>query len=196
MIKRSTDLVGAFLGLTVLSPLLLVIAILVKVTSPGPVFYRGVRTGRHGRQFRIFKFRTMVENAEVVGGPTTAQDDERVTTVGRVLRRWKLDELPQLLNVIKGDMSLVGPRPEVSECTRLYTGDELLILSVRPGLTDFASIEYAQLDRVVGREQPFEVYKELVLPRKNLLRIKYVHEQSFVTDMKLIFKTLLRIVRR
>ena len=139
--KRTFDLMAASVGLVILSPLLLVIACAVRCDTRGPVFYRGVRTGLNGIPFRIIKFRTMVPDAESLGGKVTARDDARVTRVGRVLRRYKLDELPQLINVIKGDMSVVGPRPEVSEYTALYTDEEHVILSVRPGITDYASIE-------------------------------------------------------
>lgn len=178
-----------------LAPVLITIAVAIKLTSPGPVFYRGVRTGLHGKPFRIFKFRTMVVNAEKVGGPSTGKDDPRITSVGGFLRRYKLDELPQLLNVISGEMSLVGPRPEVPQYTAEYQGEELLILTVRPGITDYASIKFSRLDEVLGSEEPDRVYEEKVRPVKNALRIKYVKEQSFFGDIALIFSTIFRICR-
>lgn len=195
MVKRIFDIIFASLGALMLAPVLIAIAVAIKLTSPGPVFYRGVRTGLHGKSFRIFKFRTMVVNAEKVGGPSTGKDDPRITSVGGFLRRYKLDELPQLLNVISGEMSLVGPRPEVPQYTAEYQGEELLILTVRPGITDYASIKFSRLDEVLGSEEPDRVYEEKVRPVKNALRIKYVKEQSFFGDIALIFSTIFRICR-
>lgn len=149
----------------------------------------------HGLPFRIFKFRTMVMNAEAIGGPSTGKDDPRVTRVGRFLRRYKLDELPQLLNVLRGEMSIVGPRPEVPQYTALYEGDELLILTVRPGITDYASVEFAQLSEVLGSDDPDRMYEERVRPIKNALRVKYVKEQSLVVDLKIIALTVARLLR-
>ena len=140
LLKRAFDLVVAAVGLIVTGPLFAVIAVIITLDSPGPVFYRGERVGRGGRTFRIFKFRTMVHNAEALGGPSTADDDPRITRVGRWLRRHKVDELPQLLNVLTGEMSIVGPRPEVSQYAALLSAEERAILSVRPGMTDWASI--------------------------------------------------------
>ena len=195
--KRTFDLMAASVGLVILSPLLLVIACAVRCDARGPVFYRGVRTGLNGIPFRIIKFRTMVPDAESLGGKVTARDDARVTRVGRVLRRYKLDELPQLINVIKGDMSVVGPRPEVSEYTALYTDEEHVILSVRPGITDYASIELVQLGEVVGsdtKDGAFEDRVRKVLEVKNALRVKYVREQTLIGDIKLILLTLRKLI--
>jgi len=193
MAKRLFDIIFSLAGLVVLGPLMVVIAVLVKLDSTGPVFYRGVRSGQHGRLFRILKFRTMRPDAEKVGGPTTAKRDPRITRIGTVLRRTKLDEIPQVLNVLAGQMSLVGPRPEVPECTALYVGEEKLILNVRPGVTDFASIEFLHLDDLVGDETPYEVYMQRVWPVKNALRIRYVKEQSLLLDVKLICATFTRL---
>ena len=187
------DVLVAAIGLLLLSPLLLLIAALVKLDSKGPVFFRGIRTGRYGIPFRIYKYRTMVVNAENLGGGSTAGNDPRVTRLGRFLRPRKLDELPQLLNVLKGDMSLVGPRPELPQYTDLYRGDEQLILTVRPGIADYASLEYVQLGKILGDENPDRVYEEQVLPRKNALRVKYVREQSFSGDVMIILKTLRKL---
>lgn len=195
--KRSFDLLAASVGLVILSPLFLVITCLLKWDKSGPVFYRGLRIGLNGVPFRIIKFRTMVPNAESLGGRVTEQDDARVTQVGMALRKYKLDELPQLINVIRGDMSIVGPRPEVPEYTSLYTDEEHLILSVRPGITDYASIQFVQLNEVVGsniQDGAFEERVEKVLEIKNALRMKYVREQTFVGDIKLILRTLWRLV--
>lgn len=188
--KRAFDIISGLLGLVILSPLLFLIAILVKLDSKGSIFYRGVRTGRYGKPFKIFKFRTMVPNAEQLGGGSTAKNDPRVTKIGCFLREYKLDELPQLINVLKGDMSLVGPRPELIQYTQLYRAEEELILTVRPGITDYASIEFIQLSEVLGSESPDKVYEEQVRPIKNRLRVKYVKEQSFWGDLRIIFKTL------
>lgn len=173
---------------------MLLIAVAIKLGSPGPVFYRGVRTGRYGRPFRIFKYRTMVPNAEALGGGSTAKDDPRITRIGRFLRRHKLDELPQLLNVIQGEMSIVGPRPELPQYTSQYQGEELQILSVRPGITDYASMEFVYLGDILGNEEPDRVYEEKVRPIKNALRIRYVKEQSLRNDIAIILRTLSKIV--
>ena len=194
--KRLFDLVAAIIGLIVLFPLLLLFAILIKIDSSGPVFYRGIRTGKGGRPFRIFKFRTMIPNADQLGGLSTAKDDPRVTRVGKVLRKYKLDELPQLLNVLKGEMSIVGPRPEMPDYTSQYRGEEKRILSVKPGITDYASIKFSNLGEVLGNEKPNQVYEEQVRPVKNALRVKYVNEQSFLTDMKILAQTFLVLLKK
>jgi lipopolysaccharide/colanic/teichoic acid biosynthesis glycosyltransferase len=191
--KRVFDLVVASVGLVVLAPVLVLTALAVALDSGLPVFYRGVRTGKGGIPFRIFKFRTMRVDAEQVGGGSTGKNDPRITRVGRVLRRHKLDELPQLLNVIRGEMSLVGPRPELPAYTALYAGEELSILSVRPGITDLASIEFVHLGDVLGDEDPDRKYEEEVRPVKNALRVRYVKEQSFLGDLRLLFRTIARI---
>jgi len=195
-IKRAMDVVLSLAILAVIWPLLCLVAFAVRLSGPGPVFYRGVRTGLHGKPFRIFKFRTMVSDAEKRGGPTTGTDDPRVTRVGRFLRRTKLDELPQFLNVLSGDMSLVGPRPEVPEYTSRYAGEELTILSVKPGITDYASIEFADLDDLVGRDDPDEYFRRHILPRKNELRVKYVKNRSLAEDMRILGRTLGRVAGR
>ncbi len=195
-IKRSLDVGLSFLALLVTWPVLVAAAAAVKLSSPGPVFYRGLRSGLNGRTFRIYKLRTMVENAEDLGGATTGTNDRRVTRVGSFLRRTKLDELPQFLNVLAGDMSLVGPRPEVLEYTSQYRGEEACILLMRPGITDFASIEFADLDDLVGSEDPDRYFREVVLPRKNALRVKYVKEWSLRSDFRILWLTLVRVVRR
>ncbi len=194
MAKRIFDILVSVVGLIVLAPLLLLIAVVIKLDSTGPVFYRGVRSGLNGRPFRIYKFRTMVPNAEKLGGLSTAKDDPRVTRVGKFLRRYKLDELPQLINVLKGEMSIVGPRPEMPEYTGQYTGEEKLILTVRPGITDYASLEFIQLGEILGSDDVDRVYEERVRPIKNALRVKYVKERSFYVDILIILKTLAKLV--
>jgi lipopolysaccharide/colanic/teichoic acid biosynthesis glycosyltransferase len=189
MLKRLFDLLVCIAASPVLIPAFGIIALLIKVDSRGAVFYLGIRTGRFGRPFKIFKFRTMILDAEQLGGGTTALNDPRVTRVGRVLRKYKLDELPQIFNVIKGDMSLVGPRPELPEYTRKYQGEEKIILTVRPGITDYCSVAYSSLDEHVGEVEADAVFEERILPEKNRLRIRYVREQSFKTDLIIITKT-------
>jgi lipopolysaccharide/colanic/teichoic acid biosynthesis glycosyltransferase len=136
----------------------------------------------------------MVPEAERLGGGSTAKDDPRVTRIGRFVRKYKLDELPQLLNVLRGEMSIVGPRPELPQYTRLYTGEEQLILTVLPGIADYASIEFIHLSEILGNDAPDQVYEEKVRPIKNALRVKYVKEQSFCGDLVIIFRTILKLV--
>ena len=193
--KRSFDLLLSFIALILLSPILLAVAIIIKKETEGPVFYRGVRSGLGGKTFRIFKFRTMVPDAERVGGPSTALNDPRLTKVGMFLRKYKLDELPQFMNVLVGDMSIVGPRPQVEKYTKLYNAEEQVILTVRPGITDYASIRFINLDQMLGDEGVDEKYLREVEPVKNSLRMKYAKEHSFWIDCKIILLTILQMVR-
>jgi lipopolysaccharide/colanic/teichoic acid biosynthesis glycosyltransferase len=191
MVKRSFDIVVSGFGLIILSPLMAITAIIIKLDSHGPIFYRGTRTGRHGIPFAMLKFRSMVSNAEQVGGTSTAATDPRITRVGRFLRQTKLDELPQLVNVFKGEMSLVGPRPEVEEYTRLYSQEERAILSVRPGITDLSSIRFLQLNALLARvDDPDRYFAEKILPDKNRLRVEYIRRKSFLLDLEILFQTL------
>ena len=190
MLKRSFDFLGAAFGLFLFSPILVGIALLIKIDG-GPVFYRGVRVGLHGRPFRIFKFRTMVANADKLGGSSTADDDPRITRVGKFLRKYKLDELPQLINVLKGDMSIVGPRPEVPSEVERYSYEHRRLLSVRPGLTDYASIRFHNEGEILkGHPDPHKAYRELIQPEKIRLGLAYVHAQSLWTDLKVIGLTI------
>jgi lipopolysaccharide/colanic/teichoic acid biosynthesis glycosyltransferase len=178
------------------SPVLLVLSILIKKEDGGPVFYRGVRVGRFGKTFRIFKFRTMVINAEKLGGPSTSDDDPRITRVGKFIRKFKLDELPQLINVLKGEMSIVGPRPEVQIYVDMFTEEEKAILSVRPGITDWASIWNPDEGAILaGSPDPEKTYMEKIRPEKIRLQLKYVREQSFWNDLKIIVQTLITIIK-
>ncbi len=194
--KRIFDVILSLFGLVIISPILITVALIIKITSPGPVFYRGVRTGLHYKSFRIFKFRSMVVNAEQVGGTTTKDKDPRITWIGAIIRKYKIDELPQLLNVLKGDMSFVGPRPEVAEYTDIYTEEEKAILSVRPGITDFSSIKFVDLQAHVGSGDADKVFRNEILPEKNRLRLKYVHECSFLVDIKILLWTTLLILAK
>jgi len=188
--KRLFDVGASAVALALLSPLLLLIAIGVKLGSPGPVFYRGIRTGLHGEPFRILKFRTMVVDAAERGGPSTGLNDPRVTGFGAILRRHKLDELPNLFCVLAGRMSIVGPRPEVPRYTSLYRGDETMILSMRPGITDLSSVRFIDLASHIGETDVDAIFEARVLPVKNRLRVQYVKEWSFWNDMKIIGRTL------
>ena len=195
-LKRILDIFLSFFILLFIWPFILVVAINIKLSSPGPVFYRGIRTGLHAKPFRILKFRTMVINAESLGGPTTGTDDKRVTRIGSLLRRTKLDELPQFFNVLRGEMSLVGPRPEVLEYTATYNEGEKCILSMRPGITDYASIEFADLDDRVGNVDPDKFFREHIMPRKTELRVKYVKEWSLRSDFQILWLTFFRVIKR
>jgi lipopolysaccharide/colanic/teichoic acid biosynthesis glycosyltransferase len=196
MLKRAFDFFSSLIGLILVSPILLTIAILIKREDGGPVFYRGVRVGRYGKPFRIFKFRTMVLNAEKLGGPSTADDDPRITKVGKFVRKFKLDELPQLLNVLKGEMSFVGPRPEVQMYVDMFTEEEKAILSVRPGITDWASIWNPDEGAILaGSPDPEKTYMETIRPEKIRLQLKYVRERSFWNDLKIIAQTIIAIIK-
>ena len=191
MLKRAFDIIFSFLGLLVLSPLFLIIAILIKRDSKGPVFFRGKRVGKDGKLFKIYKFRTMVVDAGKLGGPSTPDDDPRITKAGRFIRKYKIDELPQLINVLKGEMSLVGPRPEVEEYVKLYSEEEKAILSVLPGVTDYASIWNPNEGKVLaGSEDPEKAYMEKIWPEKQRLRLEYARGHSLWIDFKIILKTI------
>ena len=195
-IKRVLDLVLALIFAVILAPVYLILALAVVIDTGLPVFYRAERGGYRNRPFRIFKFRSMVKNADKIGGGTTALNDSRITKVGNVLRKTKLDEIPQLFNIIKGDMSFIGPRPELIRYTSQYEGEELLIHRVRPGITDYSSIEFINLDEIVGGENADEMYEKYVLKRKNELRVKYAKTVSFSTDFKLLFITIWDVLKK
>jgi lipopolysaccharide/colanic/teichoic acid biosynthesis glycosyltransferase len=173
------------------------VALLIKLSSEGAVFYRGTRVGKGGRNFRIFKFRTMVENADKIGGPSTAGDDPRLTKIGGFLKKYQLDELPQIINVLKGEMSFVGPRPEVPYYVDMMTNEEKnIILSVPQGMTDLASLSNFHEGEVLrGSQDPEKTYMEKIRPEKLDLQMKYVRERSFLLDIKIIFKTISKIFR-
>ncbi len=195
-LKRSFDIIVSLSCLAALSPLMLVIAVLIKLDSPGPVFYRGVRVGRYGRPFRMFKFRTMAADAEKRGGPSTASDDPRITRFGAFLRRYKLDELPQLIDVLRGEMSIVGPRPEVPMEVETYTSEQRRILEVRPGITDWASLTFHDEGEILrGSPDPHKTYREKIKPEKLRLALRYIDERSFLTDMKIIIETIKTLSR-
>ena len=194
--KRLIDILLAVIGLVFIWPILFVCAVAVKLSSPGPVLYLGKRTGRYGVPFKIFKFRSMREDAERTGGTTTAKNDTRITSVGKFFRKYKLDELPQLFNVLRGEMSFVGPRPEVAEYTEMYSVEEQEILSVRPGITDLSSLTFSDLQSHVGSENPDEAFRRYVLPQKNRLRLKYAREHTILMDFIILMKTVLLVVAK
>ena len=196
-VKRIVDVLVAGAGLVVLAPFMAGVAAAILCDSPGAAIYRGWRIGRSGEPFVMFKFRTMVADAASRGGPSTPDDDPRITRVGRWLRRYKLDELPQLLNVLRGEMSLVGPRPEVPQYAAMLTGEERVILSVRPGMTDWASIwDIDEGQTLAGSSDVERKYLEEIWPQKSRLQMKYVREQSLATDLQIIAQTVARMLRR
>jgi lipopolysaccharide/colanic/teichoic acid biosynthesis glycosyltransferase len=192
--KRTFDLLAAMVGLLVLSPILFFCALLVRLTSRGRVFFRQVRLGQHGRPFKVFKFRTMRVGADRTGPSVVVPGDQRLTLIGDSLRRTKLDELPQLLNVLRGDMSLVGPRPRVPEEVNLGDPEEQTLLSVRPGLTSYASVYHRmEADYCARQDNPQAVHRELILPQKSYLDLEYVSNLSLGLDLKLILLTILLV---
>ena len=188
--KRGLDLLVSLLLLVLLSPLLLAIAIAIKLDSPGPVFYRGQRVGQHGRRFGLFKFRSMVADAARRGPGITAAGDPRITRVGRLLRRTKLDELPQLLNVLRGEMSLVGPRPEDPRYVALYTPEQRRILEVRPGITSLASIRYRHEESILAQGELDDLYVKMVMPAKLAIDLAYLERRTFWRDLGVLLRTV------
>lgn len=173
------------------------VAVGIRLTSRGPVLYRGVRVGRNGRSFRMLKFRTMIVDAEALGGYCVGEDDPRITSFGRWLRKYKLDELPQLINILYGEMSTVGPRPEVQKYVDLYTDEDKLILTVRPGITDWATLWDSDEGAILsGRPDPERTYLELIRPEKLRLQIEYVRGQSMLVDLKILITTIGLVLTR
>ena len=195
--KRVCDLGISSLALLVLLPVMVALAVAIKLEDGGPVFYRGRRVGAGGVPFRIFKFRTMIVNADQLGGSSTGDDDPRITRIGKKLRKSKLDELPQLLNVLIGDMSLVGPRPEVEKYVRLFSEEERVILTVKPGITDWATLENSDEGALLaGKADAERAYLEEIRPQKLRLQIAYVRQRSLWVDLTILFRTLAVIVTR
>ncbi len=192
MLKRFFDIILSLFGLIFVSPLFLIVAILIKLSYSGPVFYRGERTGKDGKIFKIFKFRTMVVDADKIGGPSTSADDSRLLRIGKFLRKHNLDELPQLINILKGEMSFVGPRPEVpSEVETYEEGTKKIILSLKPGMTDLATLANIHEEEILREAaDPHQVYRELIKPKKLKLAVEYVKKRSFWLDIKIIIQTL------
>jgi len=196
--KRVFDLFFTVPGLIILLPFFALIALWIKLDSKGPVFYRQERVGRYGETFKIYKFRTMVENADKIGGAITIGNDPRITKVGRFLRKYKIDELPQLINVLKGEMSLVGPRPEVSKYVNLYTSEQREVLNLIPGITDPASIKYrnenillaACIDTYGASYAPEQLYIQEIMPDKIRINLEYASKATIFTDFTIILKTI------
>lgn len=196
MIKRLFDIVFSFFGLLILLPILLIIAIGIKVESKGAVFYKQTRVGRHNQHFKIFKFRTMFVGSDIKGLLTLGNNDNRVTKVGYYLRKYKLDELPQLINVFIGNMSFVGPRPEVRKYVDYYSKEDLQILNVKPGITDYASIAFRdEAELLKDTDNPEKLYIENIMPKKIALNKKYISNPSVFTDVKIILKTFSTILK-
>ena len=193
-IKRVAGLILAIPFFILALPVYLFISIAIVAEDGPPVFYRPMRAGYKGIPFRIFKFRTMIKNADKIGGGTTAQNDPRITKVGKVLRKTKLDETANLINILLGTMSFIGPRPELLQYAEQYKDDEKKILEVRPGVTDYSSIEFINLDEIVGNENADEMYEKYVLPKKNALRVKYAENISFTTDLEIFTRTIWKVL--
>ena len=193
---RFFDLLFSFLGLIVLSPFFLLMALLIAADSRGGVFYCQTRVGKNGKDFRLYKFRTMASGSDKKGLITVGAKDARITKVGYFLRKYKLDELPQLINVLKGEMSLVGPRPEVRKYVEMYTPEQRRVLSVRPGITDYASIEYVDENRILGEaEDPDKAYIEKIMPDKIRYNMRYIEHKGVGEYFKIIFLTFWSIVK-
>lgn len=195
IVKRILDFVMAFFAIIILLPLFLLISIAILIDSKGNVFYVQQRVGKNNKNFKLFKFRTMRAHADKAGLLTIGDHDNRITKIGYLLRKSKLDELPQLLNILFGQMSFVGPRPEVRYYVNYYTPEQMKVLSVLPGLTDWASMMYIDENEILRQAEDHEqTYIETIMPAKLALNVKYINEMSFVCDMKIIFKTLIKIV--
>lgn len=193
--KRLFDILASFIGLLILLPLLIIIGLAIVIDSRGGVFYCQKRVGKNNKDFRLFKFRSMATNSDKKGLLTVGFNDSRITKVGYFIRKYKFDELPQLINVFIGDMSLVGPRPEVRKYVNLYTPEQLEVLNVRPGITDYASIEYSNENEILaGTENPEKIYVEEIMPAKLKLNKKYIAEVGLTTDIKLIFRTISKLL--
>lgn len=191
VIKRIFDIVASLVGLIILSPMLIIVSICIKLDSKGPIFFKQKRVGKNKKIFEIYKFRTMVTDAEKLGKQITVGNDSRITKVGKFIRKCKLDEFPQLINVVKGEMSLVGPRPEVPRYVELYDEYQKQILLVRPGITDYASIEFRNENEILENSiNPEEIYIEEIMTRKIELNMKYIRNISLFEDIKMIIKTI------
>lgn len=192
--KRIFDIISSSIVLLICSPFFIIISLLVAFGSKGGVFYKQTRVGKNNEDFKLYKFRTMVVDADKSGQLTVGGRDSRITKTGFFLRKYKLDELPQLINILKGEMSVVGPRPEVRKYVDLYTEEQLKVLSVQPGLTDYASIMYSNENEILGKsDNPEETYIKEIMQEKLKLALKYIEEKSFLTDLKIIFLTLKKI---
>jgi len=193
VVKRIVDFICSTLGLIILSPILIAIAIKIKIGDHGPVFFKQIRVGEKNKEFEILKFRTMVVDAEKIGRQITIGNDSRITKIGVFLRKYKFDELPQLINVFKGDMSLVGPRPEVPRYVKLYNEEQKKVLEVKPGITDLASIRYRDENDLLGEaENPDDFYINTIMPDKLALNLEYINKNNVFFDIYIILKTIIK----
>ncbi|RMI27473.1 MAG: sugar transferase [Calditrichaeota bacterium] len=195
ILKRGFDIVFALLGLILFVPLMGVVAVLILITDPGPIFYRAPRVGRGGRLFRMIKFRTMVKNADKIGPAVTAGNDPRITPLGRFLRKSKWDELPSLWNVLIGDMSFVGPRPENPDSARQYSPEQKRVLSVKPGITSLATIKYRHEEEILEKAESLEEAYYEIMQDKLAIELDYIKNQSLANDIRIIFQTIREIFR-
>jgi len=197
LLKRLFDIIFSLIVLLTFLPVFIVVAVLIGVDSKGGVFFKQIRVGKNNVDFFLYKFRTMSVGSDKKGEITIGNNDSRITKVGSVLRKYKLDEFPQLLNILNGEMSIVGPRPEVRKYVELYTKEQLNVLSVKPGLTDYASLEYINESEILGNsEDPNQTYINEIMPIKLKLNLRYISKISFITDLSLIFKTIIRILAK
>ena len=195
IIKRIFDFFAALIGIIILSPILLIVSIAIKMDSTGDILFLQKRVGKDGKEFNIYKFRTMVTDAEKLGKQITVGKDNRITKVGAFLRKYKIDELPQLFNVLKGDMSLVGPRPEVPKYVELYNEEQRKVLSVRPGITDLASLKYSDENDILGKvENPEEYYINVIMKDKLTLNLEYIEKSNLFFDISLVIKTIIKCI--
>lgn len=195
IIKRIFDFLLSLAGVIILSPIFIIVSIAIKIDSKGNVLFLQKRVGRYGKEFNIYKFRTMVTDAEKLGKQITVGKDNRITKVGAFLRKFKVDELPQLFNVLKGDMSLVGPRPEVPKYVDLYTDEQKKVLNVRPGITDMASLRYKDENDILGKvENPEEYYINVIMKDKLRLNLEYIEKSNVFFDVYLILKTIIKCI--
>ena len=196
MLIRLLDIMLSLLGLLFLLPIMVILAVWIKFDSQGSIFFRQIRVGKDGKDFRIYKFRTMIVNAEKMGIITIGERDPRITNSGYFLRKYKLDELPQLINVLKGEMSFVGPRPEVRKYVEMYNQEQLKILTVKPGITDYASIEYINEDEILGKSlNPEKTYIEEIMPQKIKYNMKYINNKTVIEYFKIVFLTIIKIIK-
>ena len=194
--KRLFDIIVSFFSLLFFTPILLIVSVLVKATSIGPVFYKQVRVGKNNKDFKIFKFRTMRVDSDKFGLLTVSGRDPRITKMGYYLRKYKLDELPQLINVFIGNMSFVGPRPEVRKYVDLYSLEQMAVFNVKPGITDLASIEFRNENEILSKQSnPDKYYIDVIMPHKLEINLKYIKERNLIKDFKVIFMTFIAILK-
>ncbi|MDU7215301.1 sugar transferase [Clostridium sp.] len=196
ILKRLLDIVASGIGIIILSPILIIISIIIKITSRGPIFFKQVRVGKNEKKFKILKFRTMIVDAEKVGKQITVGNDPRITRIGYFLRKYKLDELPQLINVFIGNMSLVGPRPEVPRYVELYSNEQRKVFNVKPGITDLASIRYRDENDILGKvDNPDRYYIDVIMQDKLNLNLEYIDKGNVFFDIFIIIKTIVKCLK-